>query len=202
MNPLARSALLAVVVAATTPVTIARADQPTGQPGPLQPAPELATPVQPEPAPERSDGDEGGGPSMALGIGGLAVGIAGLAAAVGLLAAAEDRSTEALDLSKTIKAETPVPANQCNGPLEHASCDDLKSAADDKVTFTAAGFFLLVAGSTLTLTSALYLSVGGSDDESTADEGRHNEDGDNDVAVQVMPTLGPSQWGATVGGTF
>ncbi len=192
MNPLARAALLAVMVAATTPVTVARANQPTGQPGPLQPAPERATPVQPEPAAEPAADDEAGGPSMALGIGGLAVGIAGLAAAIGLLAAAEDRSAEAIDLSKTIKAETPVPANQCNGPLEHASCDDLKSAADDKVTFTAAGFLLLVAGSSLTLTSALYLSVGGSDDD----------EGDDDVAVQVMPTLGPSQWGATVGGTF
>ena len=51
-----------------------------------------------------------------------------------------------------------------------------------------------MAGSSLTLGSALYLAVGGGADEEDDDEG--------EAALQVSPVVGPGQWGATIGGRF
>jgi hypothetical protein len=158
-----------------------------------------------------------------IGIVGLAVGIASVGTSVGLLAAAVDRRDEAADLRDQIKAEwndqdlgdetdpmsleawgyrdaLPYYSNLC-GERQSTDlitagapdkCSDLQSAADDHAAFTAAGFFLLVGGSALTLGSALYLAVGGATAEGDSE----------DTAVRVVPTVGPSQWGVAMGGTF
>ncbi|MBW2455195.1 MAG: hypothetical protein JRI68_11825 [Deltaproteobacteria bacterium] len=188
----------------TPPLRVARAYQPAAQPGIGRPAP---TPAPPPPAPTQpaaeAEGDDvEAGPNWVIGIAGLAVGIAAFGTSVGLLAAAVDRRDEAAEIRTEIKEDPAylMHSNQCGETpagsdlTPHPRCDDLAAAADDHAAFTAAGFLLLMAGSSLTLGSALYLSVGGGEAEEDDDE--------SEAALQISPVLGPSQWGATIGGRF
>jgi len=198
---------------------------PAAQPGPVQPTPTPAPPppAAPPPSEEQPEDAADSGPNWVIGIVGLAVGIVGLGTSIGLLAAAEEAKEDAADLRTQAKDEwnnqnlgdpndptsleangyreaLPYYANICgnpgaNDPIQSGpptACSDLESAANDHAAFTAAGFFLLVGGSVLTIGSALYLAVGGGEPE---------ED-DGATAVSVAPIMGPSQWGATMGGTF
>lgn len=113
------------------------------------------------------------GPSttkLAIGLTGAGVGVAGVVAGIVLLVVSNGAGDDAEALRAQIASDPTAPAqNPCGeGPSPHASCADLREAAEDELTFRNAGIATLVVGGALLVGSVLYLVIPTSDDQEAA----------------------------------
>jgi hypothetical protein len=160
-----------------------------------------AAATEPSTVPERSDDDRRSS-VLLLTIAAIAAGVAGAAAGVGTLLVGSERGVEADELRTTIKTETAVLENQCNGPLRHGRCDELESVADERVVLNTAGFLLFAGGASLALASGMYLTIESAGEAGGGGPRDGSDQRPRGAALQIVPAVSAQGWGAILGGTF
>lgn len=129
-----------------------------------------------------SGGDDG--PSIPILITGGVLGLGALGAGIGLHVVASGKGGERQDLIDGLSTD-----GACSSGSPPAECADIADLADQESTFSAAGTGLLIGGGVIVAATVTYwLWPRGSDGD--------------DVAWQLVPTVGPSVNGLTLTGQF